>query len=68
MISENKKKVDTYLDKISDDYLNEVLNFLKFLELNQTQSIQDKTSMLLSEDSLAKEWLTHEEEAAWKDL
>ncbi len=68
MISENKKKVDTYLDKISDDYLNEVLNFLKFLELKQTQSIQDKTSMLLSEDSLAKEWLTPEEEEAWKDL
>ena len=64
MLSENKDKVQQYLERLPDKYLNEVIEYLRFLEFKS----KDKSSMLLSEQSLAKDWLTSEEEEAWKHL
>jgi hypothetical protein len=52
---------------LPDKYLNEVIEYLRFLELKSEGKSLDKSSMLLSEQSLAKDWLTPEEEA-WKHL
>lgn len=67
MITENKKVIVANLDKISDDYVSAILEFLNYLEFKQQQSKPDYSSMLLSENSLAKDWLTKEEEA-WAHL
>ncbi|MBA2561612.1 MAG: DUF2281 domain-containing protein [Chitinophagaceae bacterium] len=65
---ENKKKIQEYLEQLPDKYLNEILEYLHFLEFKNRNEIADFSSMLLSEDSLAKEWLTSEEDEAWKHL
>ena len=68
MIAENKKKIDEHLNKISDEYVSDILEYLNNLQLNQKSSQADNSSMLLSEQSLAKEWLSKEEEEAWAHL
>jgi hypothetical protein len=66
MLIENKEKIQNYLERLPDKYLNEVIEYLRFLEFKN--EITDRSSMLLSEQSLAKDWLTAEEEEAWKNL
>ena len=68
MIIENKEKIQYYLERIPDKYLNEIIEYLRFLEFKSEGKIADKSSMLLSEASLAKDWLTDEEDEAWKSL
>jgi hypothetical protein len=68
MLIENKDKVQQYLERLPDKYLNEVIEYLRFLEFKSKDKSSDKSSMLLSEQSLAKDWLTSEEEEAWKHL
>ena len=68
MLLENKEKVQQYLERLPDKYLNEVIEYLRFLEFKSKAKSSDKSSMLLSENSLAKDWLTSEEEEAWKHL
>jgi hypothetical protein len=68
MLIENKEKVQQYLERLPDKYLNEVIEYLRFLEFKSKDKSSDKSSMLLSEQSLAKDWLTSEEEEAWKHL
>jgi hypothetical protein len=63
---ELKEQIVLEIDKIPESYLEEVYDFLKFL---QTKSL--KTSLepsLLSEEILKQDWLRPEEEEAWKDL
>lgn len=68
MIIENKEKIQHYLERLPDKYLNEVIEYLRFLEFKSEIKIADRSSMLLSEPSLAKDWLTDEEDEAWKNL
>lgn len=68
MLLENKAKVQKYLEQLPDKYLNELIEYLHFLQFKSKSKVSDKSSMLLSEKSLAKEWLTNEEDEAWKDL
>jgi hypothetical protein len=68
MLIENKDKVQQYLERLPDKYLNEVIEYLRFLEFKSKDKSSDKSSILLSEQSLAKDWLTSEEEEAWKHL
>ena len=68
MIAENKKKIDETLNKISDEYVNDILEYLKALQSKQKFIGADHSSMLLSEQSLATEWLSKEEEEAWAHL
>jgi hypothetical protein len=68
MPTENKEKIQRYLERLPDKYLTEVIEYLRFLEFKSKNKIADKSSMLLSEQSLSKDWLTIEEDEAWKDL
>ena len=68
MIVENKKKIQEYLEHLPDKYLGEILEYLHFLEFKSRNEKADISSMLLSEDALAKDWMTPEEDEAWKHL
>ena len=68
MLIGNKEKIQRYLEQLPDKYLSEVVEYLRFLEFKINNKTADKSSMLLSEQSLSKEWLTIEEDEAWKDL
>lgn len=68
MIAENKRKIDETLNKVSDDYVSDILQYLNNLQSKQKPTQTDNSSMLLSEQSLAKEWLSKEEEEAWAHL
>jgi len=66
----NSSVKDRLLEKIeivSDFTLKEVLDFLLFLESKTIQAEELEIS-LLSESSLAEEWLTPEEDRAWEHL
>lgn len=67
MIAENKRKIEEKLNKISDDHVEVILKFLNGLQTKPTYDA-DISSMLLSEQSLAKEWLSKEEEDVWQHL
>lgn len=54
------------LDKTPEDVLTTVLSFIQFL--NSTQVQERFETALLSESSLAKDWLLPEEEDAWQHL
>jgi hypothetical protein len=68
MVIKNKEKIQKILQQLPDNYLDEVIEYLRFLEFKNKNKITDKSSMLLSEKSLAKDWLTPEEDEAWKDI
>jgi hypothetical protein len=68
MSIKNKKEVEQYLERLPDKYLNGVIEYLRFLEFKSKNKTEDRSFMFLSEESLAKDWLTPEEEEAWKDL
>ncbi|MBE9139744.1 DUF2281 domain-containing protein [Nodosilinea sp. LEGE 07088] len=54
------------LDKTPEDVLTMVLSFIQFL--NSVQAQETFETALLSESSLAKDWLLPEEEDAWQHL
>ena len=66
MITEHKEKNQHYLSQLPDKHLEEIIEYLKFLQLKDENKASDRNYMLLSEDALAKDWLTSEEEEAWK--
>jgi hypothetical protein len=68
MIIENKEKIQRYLEALPDKYLIEVIEYLRFLEFKSKIKNADKSSVLLSERSLAKDWITTEEDEAWEHL
>jgi hypothetical protein len=68
MIAENKRRIEERLNIIPDRYVSDILKYLNSLPVNQKTPNADLSSMLLSESSLAKEWLSKEEEDAWSHL
>lgn len=68
MIGDDKKKIHEYLEHLPDKYVGEILEYLRFIEFKSKNEKADVSSMLLSERSLAKDWLTPEEDEAWKHL
>ncbi|HET7114927.1 MAG TPA: hypothetical protein VFI29_00450 [Hanamia sp.] len=68
MLIENKEKIQYYLEQLPDKYLSEVVEYLRFLEFKINNKNVDKSSILLFEQSLSKEWLTIDEDESWKDL
>lgn len=54
------------IEQIPDFLLDEVLDFLQFLKTKHLQETLEVS--VLSESSLAKDWLTPEEDEAWQDL
>ena len=53
------------LEHVPDPLLDEVLDFVQFIKRKHAEKIE---SALLSEASLAKDWLRPEEDEAWQDL
>jgi hypothetical protein len=62
-----KEQLLKEIEKTSDSTLKEVLDFLLFIKSRELQQEQLEIS-LLSEASLAKDWLTPEEDEAWQHL
>ncbi|HEY9605080.1 MAG TPA: hypothetical protein V6C85_25980 [Allocoleopsis sp.] len=62
-----KEQLLKEIEKTSDSTLKEVLDFLLFLKSRELQQEQLEISML-SEPSLAEDWLTPEEDEAWQHL
>lgn len=55
------------LNEIPENLFDEVLDFIKFLKFKSKKDNLDNWH-LLSESSLAKDWLNEDEDEAWKDL
>jgi hypothetical protein len=62
-----KEQLIEEIKKTSDSTLKEVLDFLLFIKSRELQQEQLEIS-LLSEPSLAEDWLTTEEDEAWQHL
>ncbi len=62
-------KIDELLEEVKEmpePALDEVLNFVRFLKAKQASELNE--AALLSEQSLAKDWLRPEEDEAWQHL
>ncbi len=54
------------IEKLPERYVQEVLDFINFLE---TKAIEERMgTAIMSESSLKKDWLRPEEDEAWQDL
>jgi len=63
---ELKELIKKEIEKVPEQYLPEVLDFIHFLE---TKVIDGGLgTAIASETSLKKSWLRPEEDEAWKDL
>ena len=62
-----KEQLLKEIEKTSDSTLKEVLDFLLFIKSRELKQEQLEIS-LLSEASLAEDWLTPEEDEAWQHL
>jgi len=61
-----KETLINEIDKIPEPLLDELLDFINFLK---TKVLKEKyDTMIVSEPLLKKDWLSPEEDAAWKDL
>lgn len=67
MYSRIKEQLIQEIEETPDSTLKEVLDFLLFVKSKELQQEQQEIS-LLSEPSLAQEWLTPEEDEAWQHL
>ena len=54
------------IEKLPEPYLIEILDFIRFLEAKTSE--QKMGLAIASETSLKKDWLTPEENEAWRDL
>ncbi len=63
----NKKElIMTEIQQVPEPLLEKVLDFVRLLRAKHTQEKLEIS--LLSESSLAKDWLRPEEDDAWQDL
>jgi len=54
------------IEKVPEPFLDEVLDFIRFLK---TKIIRERPdTAIVSESSLKKDWLKPEEDKAWQDL
>ncbi len=61
-----KELVLKEIENVPEDYLEEVLDFIRFLE---SKALEEKmATAIASEASLKKDWLMPEEEEAWQNL
>jgi hypothetical protein len=54
------------IDSLPPEYWQEIFDFVGYIKQKQLKTIPE--TMLLSETSLAKDWDTPEEDAAWENL
>jgi len=63
---ETKELIVKEIRNLPENYLGEILDFVRFLETKVAEQKRDIT--IASETSLKKDWLKPEEDEAWKDL
>lgn len=56
--------IQDLISQVPESKLDTILSFVRFILLEDSEA----SSALLSEPSLAKEWLNDEEDSAWEDL
>ena len=61
-----KQMILKEISRVPEPMLEEVLDFIKFLENKSLRKISE--TALLSESTLAKDWLKPEEDEAWRNL
>ena len=61
-----KQMILKEIGKVPEPMLEEVLDFIKFLENKSLRKISE--TAVLSEAALAKDWLKPEEDEAWRNL
>ncbi|MFB6272529.1 MAG: DUF2281 domain-containing protein [Salinibacter sp.] len=59
------ERIVEQIERLPEELQREVLDFIEFL---QHRAVQRSESVLMSEDALAKDWLTPDEDAAWQEL
>lgn len=59
-----QQMIESLISIAPEDKLDIILSFVEFL----LREDADVENMLLSEPSLAQDWLREEEDAAWRDL
>jgi hypothetical protein len=63
---ETKDIIQREIESFPEPYLEEILDFILFLK---GKASNKKLEMaIISEPTLSKDWLTPEEDEAWKDL
>ena len=63
---ETKELIHREIEAFPEPYLEEVLDFIHFLKDKATKKRME--AAILSESVLARDWLSPEEDEAWKDL
>ena len=63
---EVKKLILKEIERVPEEYLAEVLDFIRFLEVKVLE--EGVGTAIASETSLKKDWLRPEEDEAWQDL
>ena len=62
---DKREEIVRELKHIPEPLLDEVMDFVRFVKFGHADKVE---SALLSEMSLAKDWLSPEEDEAWQDL
>ncbi|MDJ0660057.1 MAG: hypothetical protein QNJ42_11290 [Crocosphaera sp.] len=62
----SKQRIIEALEGIPEKELTKILSFIELIKSKNNSKITD--ILLISESTLAKDWLTEEEEEAWQDL
>jgi hypothetical protein len=62
-----KEQITQELERLPEPVLKEVLDFVQFLKTKQQQKEMLEIT-IMSESSLAQDWLKPEEDAAWQNL
>lgn len=53
------------IESLPSEYLQEIMDFVGYLKLKQLKKIPE--TMIISEESLAKDWDKPEEDEAWRN-
>ena len=66
----NRERLVEKIEKLPPYLLEEVAKYIDYIEFRRVKDNQfdERSITLVSEESLAKDWLKPEEEEAWKDL
>lgn len=62
----NRKQLIQEIEQLPEPLLDEIQDFVGFLKAKIARARMD--TALASESSLKKDWLSSEEETAWRDL
>ena len=61
-----KELIISEIEDLPSEKLYEILDFIKFIKHKYHRNILE--TLIASENTLKKDWMTSEEQEAWKDL